>query len=46
VRALLLDAGEHRVVFTYRSPLLLYGVGLAALGALLALALLLWPSRR
>lgn len=46
VRALLLDAGEHRVVFTYRSPLLLDGVGLAALGALLALALLLWPSRR
>jgi hypothetical protein len=46
VRAILLDAGEHRVVFTYRSPLLLYGAGLAAIGALLALALLLWPPRR
>lgn len=46
VRAVEVPAGAHRVVFTYRTPLLRLGALLSALGMVLGVGLALWGRRR
>ncbi len=46
LRGVRLSAGDHRVSFTYRPPLLGTAFGLGGLGVVAALVLALWPRRR
>ena len=46
MRAVVVPAGEHRVTFTYRTPLLEAGAGASATGLALCLALLASARRR
>jgi hypothetical protein len=46
LRAVAVPAGEHRVVFEYRTPHLKLGVAATVLGLLACCALLVWGNRR